>query len=212
MSKPITDNQEKTIIVSNDHLWAAMRSEIAKHGPFCSLNHFDVSRVENFAAVFRGSNFNGDISEWNVGQARSMYAMFKRSSFNGDISKWNVTKVRDMAYMFQDSLFDGDLSCWRPQNVKTMSGMFQGADFSGMGGEIDGWMVSPDVLVTDMFAESQFVGNIDAWGLEVAWHKMFGASLPTYQHAQDERQKVELMDVVSKSLPVVKRVDASKPL
>ena len=40
--------------------------------------------------------------------------LFFSSDFNGDISKWNVSKVTIMSHMFFYSpVFDGDLSNWK---------------------------------------------------------------------------------------------------
>ena len=36
--------------------------------------------------------------------------MFLNSDFNGDISKWNVSNVRNMHFMFGHSVFDKDIS------------------------------------------------------------------------------------------------------
>lgn len=38
--------------------------------------------------------------------------MFSRSQFNGDISQWNVCKVRNMKYMFYGSPIDGSEPEW----------------------------------------------------------------------------------------------------
>ena len=43
--------------------------------------------------MFKYSNFNKDISNWNVSNVENMYNMFKNSQFNGDISKWNLSKL-----------------------------------------------------------------------------------------------------------------------
>jgi surface protein len=51
--------------------------------------------------MFYGSEFNGDISKWDVGSVKDMRSMFSKfSHFNGDISKWDVSNVTDMEYMF----------------------------------------------------------------------------------------------------------------
>ena len=50
--------------------------------------------------MFYGSEFNGDISNWEVGNVTGMSFMFNYSKFNGDISNWNVEKVIDMRSMF----------------------------------------------------------------------------------------------------------------
>jgi surface protein len=40
--------------------------------------------------MFYGSEFNGDISLWDVSNVQNMYYMFNDSKFNGDISRWTV--------------------------------------------------------------------------------------------------------------------------
>ena len=46
--------------------------------------------------------------------------MFSNSEFNGDISKWNVSNVTNMNAMFNDSIFNQDISNWNVSNVKNM--------------------------------------------------------------------------------------------
>ena len=53
-----------------------------------------------------------------------MGQMFLGSQFNGNISKWDVSNVTDMFYMFYNSLFNGDISKWDVGNVTDMSDMF----------------------------------------------------------------------------------------
>jgi surface protein len=38
--------------------------------------------------------------------------MFNQSQFNGDISLWDVSKVQDMGCMFLNSKFQGDITRW----------------------------------------------------------------------------------------------------
>jgi len=38
--------------------------------------------------MFYYSEFNNDISNWDVSKTTDMTSMFNFSSFNGDISKW----------------------------------------------------------------------------------------------------------------------------
>ena len=41
-----------------------------------------------------------------------MYGMFEKSQFNGDISNWDVSNVTNMSEMFYLSKFNGDISKW----------------------------------------------------------------------------------------------------
>ena len=79
--------------------------------------------------MFKRSEFNGDISKWDVSHVTDMKDMFQQSEFNGDISKWNVSKVKYMNEMFCKSKFTGDISSWDVSNVKEMEGMFKESEF-----------------------------------------------------------------------------------
>jgi surface protein len=40
--------------------------------------------------MFNNSQFNGDISTWDVSNVQNMFGMFDKSQFNGDISRWTI--------------------------------------------------------------------------------------------------------------------------
>ena len=52
--------------------------------------------------MFRLSEFNGDISKWDVSKVKDMESMFEYSNFNKDISKWNINNVINRKWMFDD--------------------------------------------------------------------------------------------------------------
>ena len=56
----------------------------------------------------------GDFPESNV---VGMGAMFWESQFNQNISQWNLSGVTTMAYMFQESQFNQNISEWDVSNV-----------------------------------------------------------------------------------------------
>ena len=52
------------------------------------------------------TNFNQDISRWDVSNVNIMTAMFKgANNFNQNIGRWVVSKVNNMAYMFSSKDF-----------------------------------------------------------------------------------------------------------
>ena len=89
------------------------------------LRFICTTKITNMSSMFRDSQFNGDISNWDVGNVTDMYGMFYESQFNGDISNWNVSNVTDMSGMFYESKFNGDISNWNVSNVTDKGGMFE---------------------------------------------------------------------------------------
>ena len=55
--------------------------------------------------------------------------MFWKSQFNGDISNWDVSNVTKMKWMFFDSKFNGDISKWDVSNVETDTFLFEEDDY-----------------------------------------------------------------------------------
>lgn len=54
----------KTKIIATDkfHLKQIIAQEIGLNGENCDLNHIDTSSIHDMSALFKESNFNGDIS------------------------------------------------------------------------------------------------------------------------------------------------------
>ena len=104
----------------------------ARYGPIAS---WDTSGVTDMEELFSEgwtsgeSDFNEDISRWDVSNVVTMRCMFfGATSFNGDLSRWNVSNVVDMHLMFYHATsFNCDLSCWEVGQVGYMSSMFHDA-------------------------------------------------------------------------------------
>ena len=77
------------------------------------------------------SNFNDDLSSWNVASVTDMSFTFAvAKDFNRDISSWNVAKVKNAEYMFantqqvSDYQFNQDIGNWNTAAMTSMLGMF----------------------------------------------------------------------------------------
>ena len=124
---------------TRDELEDIIKQKIESEGNECDLNDIDTSNITDMSNLFSDSDFNGNISNWNVSNVKSVWGMFYRSNFNGDISNWDVSNITSMAYMFFDSEFNGDISKWDVSNVKNMRSMFLYSKFNS---DISNWDVS----------------------------------------------------------------------
>ena len=109
---------------TRDELEDIIKQKIESEGNKCDLNDIDTSNIIDMSDLFEYSDFNGDISKWNVSNVKTMYGMFYKSEFNGDISKWNVSNVTDMVSMFMKSNFNSDISNWDVSNVTNSTNIF----------------------------------------------------------------------------------------
>jgi surface protein len=140
------------------------------------LDNWEVKNVTTMAGMFFGgvinssgfgrSDFDQDISGWNVEKVEDMTNMFAHAStFNRNLTAWNVANVKDMRGMFWAATsFNGDL-LWgnKTANVTNMSRMFcRARDFNK---DISGWDVSKVTDMGSMFAEATiFDQPLNAWG------------------------------------------------
>ncbi len=93
------------------------------------ISHWDVSSVISMSNMFAGAiQFNQDISYWDVSSVTNMYFMFYQTEqFQQDIGKWDVSSVTDMTAMFQFSNFNQDIGDWDVSSVSSMENMFKQA-------------------------------------------------------------------------------------
>ena len=104
------------------------------------ISKWDVSNVMNMSYILASTRFDGDISKWDVSKVTDMMAALCSTPFNGDISGWNVSNVTNMQSMFESSSFDGNITNWNVSKVTDMRYMFDGNEYFNC--DISKWDVS----------------------------------------------------------------------
>jgi len=119
------------------------------------ISGWDVSNVTNMYEMFAiALAFNSDISGWNVSSVTNMFGMFgNAAAFNQPIGNWNVSNVTTMELMFTGAVsFNADIGSWDVSSVTNMFGMFESA--TSFNQNLGGWDVSNVTNMTSMFAYS----------------------------------------------------------
>ncbi len=115
------------------------------------------------------SDFNQDISSWDVSNVTNMTRMFyKTNAFNQPLGNWDVSNVTSMGMVFSQSSFNQPIGNWDVSNVTNMGSMFLctlNSNISVFNQDISNWDVSSVTFMGQMFwgAESfnQPIGNWD---------------------------------------------------
>ena len=112
--------QAKYFPQTKEDLKSLIKQRIKDEGNEVDLNDINGSAITDMSYLFLNSDFNGNISDWNVSKITYMEGMFCGcNKFNQDISKWDVSKVINMSYMFWNChSFNQDLSSWNVSNVR----------------------------------------------------------------------------------------------
>jgi len=130
--------------------------------------------ITDMVGVFaNNTNFNQDISSWDVSNVTSMNGMFfGANSFNQPIGNWDVSNVTDMSGMFcicSDSdggaqgAFNQPIGDWDVSSVTDMDSMFYGAPFNQ---DISSWDVSSVTDMRYMFYTSAFNQDLSTWSVD----------------------------------------------
>jgi surface protein len=125
------------------------------------------SKVIDMGGVFYRTQFNQDISSWDVSNVTDMRSMFSGdvisgnfTPFNQDISLWDVSNVTNMRYIFHASSFNQSIGNWDVGKVTDMSNMFSISPFNQ---PIGNWDVSNVTNMKNMFVWTPFNQPIGNW-------------------------------------------------
>ena len=90
-----SNNNYKYFPKTKKELKDIILKRIEEEGNEVDLNDIDVSEITDMSDLFRETNFNGDISKWDVSNVTNMRAMFSVcEAFDQNISDWDVYKVK----------------------------------------------------------------------------------------------------------------------
>jgi len=134
------------------------------------IGNWDISRVTSLQSTFRGNKaFDQDLSGWGdkLGNIVTMRELFRESDFNGDLSAWDVSKVVSMWDMFKDSGFNNaSITTWDVSGLDNMETMFGGEDCA-FNQDISGWDVSNVVNMQNLFKENKaFNQDLSGWNVD----------------------------------------------
>ena len=118
------------------------------------------------AAKFNKPLTTNNTNYWNMGACQNMKNMFfGASEFDQDISNWDVVDVTDMSQMFRDAAaYDQILNTWITTSLVTANGLFHGATLFNQ--DLGNWNTSLVITMADMFHDaSTFDKDISVTGI-----------------------------------------------
>jgi len=119
---------------------------------------------EDISNLFDGSNFNQDISVWNVSGVTNMENMFAVTPFNQDITGWDVSNVTNMSSMFASATaFTQNISGWTTSACTDISNMF--GNTQSFNQPLNSWDVSNVTFMNQTFFNGIFNQPLDNWNV-----------------------------------------------
>ena len=129
------------------------------------LSKLDTCEITDISSIFRNSEFNGDISTWNVSNVTNMRYMFWAAiNFNQKLN-FDTSKVTNMNSMFYEAISFNQPLNFNTSNVTNMEAMFYEAE--KFNSDIGNWDVSNVIDMSYIFANTKaFNQNISSWILD----------------------------------------------
>ena len=118
------------------------------------LNFIDTSEITDMSMLFRYSDYNFDVSDWDVSNVTNMNNMFYCcNNFDCDLSNWDVSNVTNMHSMFNSCFeFTGKgLENWNVSNVIDMSYVFCCCE--NFNCDLSNWNVSNVIDMSNLFIQ-----------------------------------------------------------
>ena len=131
------------------------------------ISGWNVSSVTDMERTFYAATaFNQNIGSWNVSSVTTMESTFADAVlFNQNIGSWDVSSVTNMYYMFHDAdAFNQDIGNWNVSAVANMQAMLEG--LPSFNQDVGNWDVSAVTNMRYMFrATSNFNQDIGNWNV-----------------------------------------------
>ena len=163
-------NVGDTVVINGDTYTIIDYNSLLESTYGTDYSKFITSKLTYIGQFKFNSEFNGDISHWDVSNITSFNGenggLFEgASSFNQDISKWDTSNVTVMVNMFEGaSSFNQDIGSWDTSNVTSMGKMFDGANSFNQ--DIGSWDTSKVEGMEYMFHEAtSFDQDIGSWNV-----------------------------------------------
>lgn len=137
------------VVPSSKELNEIVHNEIERLGNDTDLNHIDTSKVTSMQFTFYRTDFNGDVSKWNVENVTDFTFMFAANEkFDGYLGDWNMHSAILLDSMFNGATnFTGDgLEKWKDKlgNCKQFKYTFQNCKHL-VGKQFENWILSKDL-------------------------------------------------------------------
>ncbi len=158
-----TDTPDLSLVKSMKKMFE-MTSSLVDHGG--NIGNWDVSTIENMEEVFDSSNFNENISTWNVSAVKDFSSMFFRNtSFNQNLDSWNTSAGEVFSNMFRDATaFNGAIGSWNTEKARSLSNMFNGA--TAFNQNISAWDVKNVGNINNAFdGATAFDQDLGSWDI-----------------------------------------------
>lgn len=164
----ITNYDNAPLIGSLGYQFYEFNGQITSPNP----PNLDVSNFSLNNCFEDATDFNSDISNWNVSSVIDMFRMFRGATIynNGGVSlnSWDTSNVGSMFDMFRDTTnFNVPIDQWDVSNVIDFSGMFSYSDSlpdDVFNQPIGSWNTSSAIFMNSMFnGRRVFNQNLNSW-------------------------------------------------